>query len=195
MSQGQLEVERIRQYPGQVQVARRVKVRVPGKHFSGLTAAEQKQLFDGTAVEYIERHKFAQHLKAWGTAHTGPGIRFICESDAIDDPDCKGFWTTVALWNRWRHETYRDDREAEKQYLDQLSSAPALAAEPEAAKEKPPEVKMWYDHTGDGTHTVGGVGKMAGKQVPCAWYACRTPGCLALAGICPKQIPNSLGFQ
>eukprot|EP00966_Prymnesium_polylepis_P220197 5093937-Prymnesium_polylepis.1 len=32
---------------------------------------------------------------------------------------------------------------------------------------------MWYDHTGDadGTHTVGGVGKMAGKQVPCAWYA------------------------
>ena len=35
-------------------------------------------------------------------AHVGSGqrIRFLCESDAIDDPDCKGFWTTVALWNR-----------------------------------------------------------------------------------------------
>ena len=113
MSQGTLEVERIRQYPGQIQVVRRVQVRVPGKHFPSLTAAEQKQFFDGTAVEFAERHKFAQHLKAWGSAHTGPGIRFLYESDAIDDPDNKGFWTTVSLWDRWRHETYRDDREAE----------------------------------------------------------------------------------
>ena len=32
----------IRQFAGQVQVTRRVKVKVPGKHFSGLSAAEQK---------------------------------------------------------------------------------------------------------------------------------------------------------
>ena len=43
-------------------------------------------------MEYdAERHKFTQHLKAWGAALTGPGIRFICKSDAIDDPDTKGF--------------------------------------------------------------------------------------------------------
>ena len=60
MSQGLLDVERIRQYLGQIQVARRVKVQVPGKHFPPLTAAEQKQFFEGTAVEYAERHKFAQ---------------------------------------------------------------------------------------------------------------------------------------
>eukprot|EP00966_Prymnesium_polylepis_P058085 1345385-Prymnesium_polylepis.1 len=42
MSQGLLNVERIRQYLGQIQVARRVKVQVPGKHFPPLTAAEQK---------------------------------------------------------------------------------------------------------------------------------------------------------
>ena len=55
-------------------------------------------------------HKFAQHLKAWGVAHTGPGIRFICESNAVDDPDHRGFWTTLPLWNRGRHEIYKDDR-------------------------------------------------------------------------------------
>ena len=32
---------------------------------------------------------------------------------------------TLALWNRWRHETYKDDREAEKVYLDELPAAPA----------------------------------------------------------------------
>ena len=52
--------------PGPVQVARMVQLKVPGKHFPNLTAAEQKELYDGTAVEYAERHKFAQHLKAWG---------------------------------------------------------------------------------------------------------------------------------
>ena len=111
MSQAQLEVERIRQYPCQIQAVRiKVKVQVPGKHFSQLTAAEQRLLFEGTAAEFAERHKFAQHHKGWGSAHTGPGIRFLCEPDAIDDPDCKGFWTTVSLWNRWRHETYKAGR-------------------------------------------------------------------------------------
>ena len=37
-----------------------------------------------------------------GGEHTGPGIRFICDSDAIDDPDNKGFWTTLALFRRLR---------------------------------------------------------------------------------------------
>ena len=63
---------------------------------------------------------FRVHLKAWGGECTGPGIRFICESDAIDDPDHKGFWTTLALWNRWRHDTFKDDRETELQFLDEL---------------------------------------------------------------------------
>ena len=31
----------------------------------------------------------------------------ISSSDAIDDPDHRGFWVTLALWNKWRHETYR----------------------------------------------------------------------------------------
>ena len=95
-------VTAIKQHPGPVQVTRRVKVQVPGKHFPQLSTAEQSEDYWGTAIEYKERHTFAVHRKAWGAAHSGPGIRFLCESDAVDDPDHKGFWTTLLLWNRWR---------------------------------------------------------------------------------------------
>jgi hypothetical protein len=177
MAQSVIDVEIIKQYPGRQQVERKVKVQVPGKHFPSLTAAEQKQFFDGTAVEFCERHKFPQHNKGWGVAHTGPGIRFLCESDAIDDPDCKGFWTTVALWNRWRHATYKDDREAEKQYLDELPAAAPEATEKEKKEKEAPEIKSWFTVVSTGEHIVGGAGKMAGKKVPAVWFACKTPGC------------------
>ena len=87
MSQQSIAVERIKQYGGRVQVERKVQVKVPGKHFPQLTPAEQKQEYVGTAVEFAQRHKFTQHLRVWGVAHTGPGTRFVCESDAIDDPE------------------------------------------------------------------------------------------------------------
>ena len=101
-------VTAIKQHPGPVQVTRRVKVKVPGKHFPNLSTAEQSQDYWGTAIEYKEWHTFAVHRRAWGAAHSGPGIRFLCESDAIDDPDHRGFWTMLLLWSRWRHVTYSD---------------------------------------------------------------------------------------
>ena len=52
------------------------RVDVPGKHFPQLTGAEQNASYTGTAVEFTERH-----AKAWGAPHTGPGIRFICDSE------------------------------------------------------------------------------------------------------------------
>ena len=67
----------IRQHPGPVQVTRRVKVQVPGKHFPQLSAAEQAVAYWGTAIEYKERHAFAVHRKAWGGARTGPGISYM----------------------------------------------------------------------------------------------------------------------
>ena len=100
--------EAIKQYPGQIQVTRAVKVKAPGKHFTTTCEAQRPLLTTGRRrrMEYKERYGFELHAKAWGTAHTGPGIRFICDSDAVDDPDHKGFWATLALWNRWRHNTY-----------------------------------------------------------------------------------------
>ena len=77
----------IKQYPGPLTVSRAVKLAsrpAPGQAlFPHLTGAEQNASYTGTAIEFTERHTFARHLKAWGAAHTGPGIRFICDSDAI----------------------------------------------------------------------------------------------------------------
>ena len=82
LQQQALQVDVIKQHPGPQQIKRAVKVNVPGKHFPGLQPAEQKVAYEGTAVDYAERHKFTQHLKAWGAGHTGPGIRFTCVSDS-----------------------------------------------------------------------------------------------------------------
>ena len=176
-TQTELGITAIKQYSGQQQVQRKVVVNVPGKHFPSLQAAEQKAFYPGTCVEYAERHKFDRHLMAWGQAHTGPGLRFVCESDAIDDPDHKGFWTTLGLWNRWRHETYKDDRKAELQFLDELPTAEATAPKEKPKEKQPPEIKGWFDVVGEGTHTIEGSGKMAGTTKPCKFYACKTPGC------------------
>jgi hypothetical protein len=185
----------VKQYPGQIQVTRRVKVQAPGKHFTGLTQSEQTKSYWATAVEYRERYQFERHTKGWGAAHTGPGIRFICDSDAIDDPDDKGFWTTVGLWNRWRHETYQDDREAEKEYLDELPAVPAGTADP-AAQQKvapPAAIKQHFRLVGEGLHTVGGKGSLAGRQLKFGLWACWKEGCARGAQKPIKQIGTATG--
>ena len=93
--------EPIKQYGGEVQVRRSVKVQAPGKHFNNLTNEEAKESYWATAVEYAERHQFERHLRAWGDRHKGPGIRFVCDSDAVDDPNSQGFWTSARP--HWRH--------------------------------------------------------------------------------------------
>ena len=94
--QATIEHERIIQHPGPVQVTRRVKVRVPGKHFLNLLPAEQLEFYDGTAVEHKEWHSFPRHLKAWGAPHTGPGIRFLCDSDPPRETVCRARRTQPA---------------------------------------------------------------------------------------------------
>ena len=70
-------VQAIKQYPGQQQVTRRVRVMVPGKHFPQLQAAEKAVSYWGTAVEFQERRKFPRHLKAWGAEHTVRGQNLL----------------------------------------------------------------------------------------------------------------------
>ena len=186
--------EPIKQYAGQVQVKRAVKVECPGKHFPGLTPQEQKLDYQVTAMEFRERYVFERHTKAWGQAHTGPGIRFVSDSDAIDDPDHKGFWTTLSLWNRWRDQTYRSDREAEKQYLDELPAAPAARA-PAAEQQAPAgaPIKEHFTLHSTGTHTVGGRGKMAGQTIKCTFWACKKEGCPRGQQKPIKQIGSATG--
>jgi len=77
----------IQQYAGQSQVNKGVRVKVPVKHFTGLSQAEQKVDYWVSAMEFLERHAFVSHAKACGQAHTSPGIRFVSEDDTVDDPD------------------------------------------------------------------------------------------------------------
>ena len=187
-------VQAIKQYPGQQQVDRRVKVNVPGRHFPQLTGAEQKKDYEGEAVEYRERQRFERHTKAWGAPHTGPGIRFVCKSDAIDDPDTKGFWTTLSLWNRWRHDTYQDDRDAELQYLDELPQQTTAAPEEEEEKEMAmPPVKLYFTPVSKGMHTFGGTGRMAGETAPYTNWACNKPGCWRGPQKPIKQVGSATG--
>ena len=190
-------VETIKQYPGQQQVDRSVKVFVPGKHFPALQPVEQRAFYEGTAIEFSERHKFDRHVKAWGAPHIGPGIRFVCDSDAMDDPDHKGFWTTLGLWNRWRHDTFKDKREAELEYLDELPAAAADTVSADAPKEavkQPPAVKQYFSVVASGMHTIGGSGKMQGKVLPFHTYACNMPGCKRGAQKPIKQLGADTGL-
>ena len=65
-----------------------------------------------------------------GAQRPGHHIRFVCNSDAVEDPDNRGFWTPLQLFNRWRHNTYKDDREAEMQYLDAAALTTCRARRP-----------------------------------------------------------------
>jgi len=129
-------------------------------------------------MEFHERHVFQSHAKAWGQAHTGPGIRFVSEDDAIQDPDHRGFWTTLSLWNKWRDQTYRNDRDTELQYLDQLPAVSAANAS-SADKQSPAgaRVKQYFTLHSEGTQTVSGTGKMAGHVLKCMFWACNKEGC------------------
>ena len=49
----------IKQHAGLAQAERKVKVKVPGKHFPALTPAEQKEFFWGTAVEAALRRRIS----------------------------------------------------------------------------------------------------------------------------------------
>jgi len=168
----------IRQYPGQSQVTRGVRVKAPGTHWTGLTRTEQQVHYWVCAMEFRERHAFQSHAKAWGQAHTGPGMRFVSEDDAIEDPDNRGSWTTLSLWNKWRDQTYRDDRDAELQYMDQLPAVSAANAS-SADKQSPAgaRVKQSFTLVSEGTHTVSGNGKMAGQVLKCEFWACKKEGC------------------
>ena len=171
-------IDQIKQHGGVVTVQRRVVVNAPGKFFGGLTPSEAAASYSVEAIEYKEKHSFARHPKAWGAAHTGPGIRFLSRSDAIDDPDHRGFWTTLALWNRWRHDTYKDDPEAELPYLDELPSARSTTTAAPDAKKQPPAIKQHFKLVHESTHTYGGAGKLAGTTDKAYWFCCLKPGCV-----------------
>ena len=51
-------VERIHQYDGKEQAELRVRIKIPGTWFDGLTAAEKLEHYEAEAFEYVPLHSF-----------------------------------------------------------------------------------------------------------------------------------------
>ncbi len=58
--QAALPCEIMKKYPGQEQVELSVVIRIPGRCFNGMDAAEKAKLFEATAVEYSKCRTFGQ---------------------------------------------------------------------------------------------------------------------------------------
>ena len=133
-----LGVELIKQYGWQEQADLKVRVQIPGSWFGGqLTADEKRVLYWAQAKGCSEAHKFPKNGAR--REQTCSAIQFICESDVIDDAAHAGFWMPLLDWNRYRHETYKENRDAELPYIRMsgeaaANAAPALAAPAVSAK-------------------------------------------------------------
>ena len=94
-----------------------MKVHIPGSWFSSggegqLSASVRREKYAAVAVEFDGAHVFQPALGRQ-PAKVGPAIRFLCHSDAADDADHRGYWIELPVWNRYRHDTYKDRRDDE----------------------------------------------------------------------------------
>lgn len=103
-------VDRIKQYPAKEQAELRVRVKIPGSWFPGLTGADKAESYEAEAYHSSEAHRFEKTRHR--PAQTCPAIFFICVSDVAEDPEASGkFIIPLADWNRYRHETYKANRD------------------------------------------------------------------------------------
>jgi len=120
-------IELVKQYPGQEQVDLAVEIEVPGSWFSvgsmgSLTTTEQCEKYNAQAVEYSEVREFPGASR--GARKTKEkAIRFICLADAADEPNSDGYWMKLSQWNRYRNDTFKDQRDDELPFIP--AQAPA----------------------------------------------------------------------
>ena len=80
----------------------------------------------------------------------------------------------IEQWDRYRHDTFKDNPTAEEPFLPTSSVLAAVETVPTpapAAAEKPPVYK-YFEFVKSGEH-VQNEGKPTQKIVPCEWYACK----------------------
>ena len=175
-------MELIRKYPAKEQAELKVRVQVPGTWFGGtLTDAERRQLYWAQAKGSAEAHKFPK--KGSRAAQTCPAIAFICESDVVDDPTHAGFMMPLDEWNRYRHETYKHDRNAEIPYIRTSGDKEAAAPAPSPAPEESKRAAIYQEYTLIETskHMQKGKGGIM-KEVKCEYLKCKNS-----SGKCKSQ--------
>ena len=169
----------IKQYPGEEQVALKVVVNVPGHWFDNAPDNEKRKQFRAEAVEYCDAKRFGTGQRAT----TSPAIRFqVCE-DARDDPSHPGYWIQLSSWNRFRHLTYKDDREAEAAFIPtpnprQLATTDEPAEDPVVPADGPtrPACYQGWKLIGQ-EQQVATSGRKVGKKVKVELWKCAVRGC------------------
>ncbi|KAK3244219.1 hypothetical protein CYMTET_46159 [Cymbomonas tetramitiformis] len=145
-----------------------------------MPAAEKRKSFTAVAVEYDAIRHFGGGNPA---KNQFPAIRFQVLADVTEDPDHEGYWMKLATWNRYRHNTCKDDRDAEARYI----KPPALSdnnvdqfseEEEEDGSDKISATAI-YSHfilEKSGIH-VPQRGRKKGRELKATWHKCGVPGC------------------
>jgi len=87
-----------------------------------LTTTERREKYNAQAVEYSKVREFPGASR--GARKTKEKtIRFICLADAADKPNSDSYWMKLSQWNRYRNDTFKDQRDDELPFI--LAQAPA----------------------------------------------------------------------
>ena len=71
------------QYPAREQAELRVRIKIPGVWFQGLSGAERSVKYEAEAYDFVDAHVFKKNGKAKPPC---PAIKFLCE-EATYGPD------------------------------------------------------------------------------------------------------------
>ena len=165
--------ERIKQYPAKEQAELRVRVMLPGNMFPGLTLSEQRAKYEAEANGYELAHTFPKKLGVRAKPITCEGIRYLCVSDVMDDPEHQGFIIPIADWNRHRHDTYKDNREAEKIYIRRVAQAPTECKPIDSDEPERPPIYNEFEFVSSGKHTRKKTKDSEAKEVSCEFWKCK----------------------
>ncbi|KAK3271774.1 hypothetical protein CYMTET_19899 [Cymbomonas tetramitiformis] len=103
----------------------------------------------------------------------------MVEEDAFSEPNHEGYWIKLDQWNRFRNDTFKDNREAELAFITDADASARAVAGPAAIDEKDAPSKaaiyLYFEHVGQGTH-VPMRGRNKGKTMKCELWKCRTCG-------------------
>ena len=166
----------IKQYDGKEQAELRVRIELPGSFFDGLTSTERAEKYGAEAFEYVPVHHFAKTRHR--AKQTCAAIKFLCESDVFDDPQHTGFIMPVTEWNRYRNDTYKNDRAAEAKYIRTVAVVDGQGDGAKASGKKEPERPLIYsqfEFVSAGKHVVKGRDGVQ-REVACEFWRCRNTG-------------------
>ncbi|KAK3288232.1 hypothetical protein CYMTET_4288 [Cymbomonas tetramitiformis] len=184
--QAALPCEVVKRYPGKEQVDLSVQILIPGHWFNGLVGAEKAKKYTATAVEYANCRQFGAARSLVKTE----AIRFQVDADVLESPDHEGYWIRLDQWNRFRHDTFKDDRAAELRFIPASnlhsvapSSDSASPGSASAATRAP--VYEYFNPLGDAIH-VPQSGNNKGKKLKCSLWKC---------GLCKAGQADGSGVQ